>query len=168
MIARRAWAPAGVDRFYYLARHGYYDGARFFRVVRGFVAQFGLAANPVVSAVWRGRTIPDDTVRASNLRGTVSFARGGRASRTTQLYINLGNNARLDTLNGFGFPPIGEVMDGGMRVVDSLYSGYGEAPPRGTGPMQDSIRLQGEPYLARVAPKLDGIIHARIVREWKR
>jgi peptidyl-prolyl cis-trans isomerase A (cyclophilin A) len=168
VLARRAWSPAGVDRLYYLVRHGYYDGARFYRVVPNFVAQFGLAADPKVTNAWRDKRIPDDPVRASNRRGVVSFARGGPATRTTQLFVNLRHNARLDTLNAFGFPPVGEVTAGGMAVVDSLYGGYGEALPRGKGPPQDSIRLQGEPYLARGFPRLDAIRRAHVVREWKR
>jgi peptidyl-prolyl cis-trans isomerase A (cyclophilin A) len=168
VLARRDWSPAGADRLYYLVRHGYYDGARFFRVVPGFVAQFGLAADPAVTAAWRGRTIPDDSVRTTNRRGAVSFARSGPASRTTQLFVNLRDNPRLDTLNRIGFPPVGEVTAGGMAVVDSLHGGYGEAAPRGQGPPQDSIRLQGEPFLARRFPRLDAITRARVVREWRR
>ena len=168
VLVRRAWSPAGVDRVYYLVRSGFYDGARFFRVVPGFVAQFGIPADPAVSAAWRERRIPDDTVRATNRRGTVSFARGGPATRTAQLFVNLRDNPRLDTLNAFGFPPVGEVIGGGMAVVDSLHGGYGEGPPRGRGPSQDSVRLQGEAYLARDFARLDAIRRARVVREWKR
>ena len=167
VIAHRAWSPAGVDRFHHLVRAGFYDGARFFRVVPNFVAQFGLPADPAVSEAWRTRRIPDDTVRASNLRGRVSFARGGPNTRTTQLFVNLRDNARLDTLNAFGFPPIGEVLGDGMTVVDSLHGGYGEGPPRGRGPAQDSIRTQGEPYLARGWPELDAIRRAYVVTVWR-
>lgn len=165
VLARRNWAPHGVDRFHYLVGHGFYDEARFFRVLPNFVAQFGIPADPRVAAVWNERRIPDDRGTASNRRGTVSFARGGPESRTTQLFVNLRDNARLDTLGGFGFPPIGEVVQG-MVVVDSLYSGYGEGPPRGSGPAQDSIRLQGNPYLDRRYPRLDAIRRARIVTTW--
>ena len=163
VIVRREWAPAGVDRFHHLVRAGFYDGARFFRVVPGFVAQFGIPADPAVSEAWRTRRIPDDTVRASNLRGRIAFARGGPNTRTTQLFVNLRDNPRLDTLNAFGFPPIGEVLGDGMAVVDSLHGGYGEGPPRGRGPAQDSIRLQGEPYLARGWPERDAIRRAYVV-----
>ena len=165
--ARRHWSPAGVDRFHYLARHGFYDEARFHRVVPGFVVQFGIPASPEAAAVWKDRGIPDDSVRTSNRRGTVSFARGGRESRAAQLFINLVDNARLDTLGGFGFPPIGEVVQG-MDVVDSLYGGYGNrAQHPGGGPSQDSIRLQGNAYLDRNFPRLDAIRRAVIVTEWK-
>ena len=167
VLVRRAWSPAGADRVHYLVRHGFYDGARFFRVVPGFVAQFGLPADPAVAEAWRQRRLPDDTVRASNLRGRVSFARGGPGTRTTQLFVNLRDNPRLDTLNTFGFPPIGEVLPGGLAVLDSLHGGYGEGPPRGRGPSQDSIRLQGEPYLARDFPRLDAIRRAMVVQEWR-
>ena len=166
VMARTRWAPVGVDRFYTLVRERYYDDARFFRVVKNFVAQFGIAGNPELSHAWRVRRIADDSVRHTNARGTVSYARGGAGTRTVQLYVNLRDNARLDTLNGFGFPPIAEVVRG-MDVVDSLYSGYGEARPRGTGPSQDSIQVEGNAYLARGWPKLDYIKSARVVEEWR-
>ena len=165
--ARRHWSPAGVDRLHYLARHGFYDEARFHRVVPGFVVQFGIPASPEAAAVWRDLRLPDDSVRTSNRRGTVSFARGGRESRTAQLFINLVDNARLDTLGGFGFPPIGEVVEG-MDVVDSLYGGYANRTEHPGGPpSQDSIRLQGNAYLDRSFPRLDAIRRAVIVTEWK-
>lgn len=160
MKIRRAWSPAGADRVHYLVGNRFYDGARFFRVVPNFVVQFGIPADPAVSAAWYQNFIPDDPVRASNTRGTVSFARAGRETRSTQLFVNLRDNARLDTLNGFGFPPIGEVIEG-MAAVDSLYSGYRNVD-------QDSIRLQGNAYLTRVYPRLDSIITARITTRWGR
>jgi peptidyl-prolyl cis-trans isomerase A (cyclophilin A) len=169
VMARKAWAPNGVDRFYTLVRDRYYDNARFFRVVKDFVAQFGIAANPRLTAAWRVRAIADEPVHHTNSRGTIAYARGGAGTRTTQLYINLKDNARLDTLNGFGFPPIAEVIEG-MSVVDSLYSGYGEAARpggRGQGPSQDSITRQGNAYLVRGFPKLDYIASARVLREWR-
>jgi cyclophilin family peptidyl-prolyl cis-trans isomerase len=169
VMARKAWAPNGADRLYTLVRDRYYDDARFFRVVKDFVAQFGLAADPRRTAAWRVRAIADEPVRHSNLRGTISYARGGPGTRTTQLYINLKDNARLDTLNGFGFPPVAEVI-AGMSVVDSLYSGYGEAARpggRGQGPSQDSINRQGNAYLTRGFPKLDYVRSARVTREWR-
>lgn len=165
-VAHRVWAPLGVDRFYDLVRRQYYDDTRVFRVVSNFVAQFGLSGDPRVTAAWRARSIPDDPVRQSNRRGRIAFARGGPNTRTVQLYVNLRDNARLDTVGGFGFPPIAEVVSG-MDVVDSLYSGYGEGPPRGGGPPQDSIRAQGNEYLHRAFPRLDFIRRARVVREWK-
>ncbi|HEX5580921.1 MAG TPA: peptidylprolyl isomerase [Gemmatimonadaceae bacterium] len=167
LLVRRHWSPNGADRLHYLARHGFYDGVRFFRVVPGFVAQFGLSGDTAVAAAWRERTIPDDTVRASNRRGTVAFARGGPETRTTQLFVNLKDNPRLDELNGFGFPPVGEVVSGMETVVDSLYQGYGEGPPRGMGPSQDSIRVLGTPYLEREFPELDWVRRASVVKEWK-
>lgn len=166
VLARRHWAPHGVDRFHYLVRHGFYDGVRFFRVVPNFVAQFGMSGDTAVTAAWRGRAIPDDSVAATNAKYTVAFARGGPRTRTTQLFVNLRDNARLDTLNGFGFPPIGEVV-AGRPVVDSLHAGYGEGAPRGRGPSQDSIRRQGNAYLERAFPELDWVRSARVVREWK-
>lgn len=162
VMAYRHWSPTGVDRLHELVTTGFFDDARFFRVVPGFVAQFGLPSDPGVAASWRERTIADDEVRTSNARGTLSFARSGPGTRSTQLFINLRDNARLDALNGFGFPPIGRVITG-MDVVDALYSGYGEGAPRGRGPVQDSIRLQGNPYLDRAFPRLDAIRSARIV-----
>jgi cyclophilin family peptidyl-prolyl cis-trans isomerase len=172
VMARKAWAPNGVDHFYTLVGNRYYDGARFFRVVKNFVAQFGLAADPERTAAWRPRAIADEPVKHTNARGAIAYARGGPGTRSTQLFINLKDNARLDTLNGFGFPPIAEVVSG-MDVVDSLYSGYGEATPRTgaiagrSGPSQDSIGRQGNAYLQRGWPKLDYIKRARIVREWR-
>lgn len=165
VVARRALAPIGVDRFYALVSDGFFDGARFFRVVPGFVVQFGIPADSAVGAAWRGKRIPDDSVRTGNVRGTIAFARGGPETRSVQLFINLADNPKLDTLATIGFPPIGEVVGNGMAVVDSLYGGYGEGAPRGMGPKQDSIRLQGEPYLAREFPLLDRIVRAWIVKQ---
>jgi peptidyl-prolyl cis-trans isomerase A (cyclophilin A) len=163
LMVHRAWSPRGADRVHWLATHGFYDGARFFRAVKDFVVQFGIPADTAVSRTWRGRSIGDDPVRASNVRGYVTFAKGGPNSRTTQLYINLRDNSRLDTL---GFSPIGRVV-AGMAVVDSLYTGYGEGPPRGSGPAQDRIVREGEAYLAREFPKLDRIVTARVVSAWR-
>lgn len=166
VMARRNWAPRGVDRFYYLTRHNYYDGVRFFRVIRRFVAQFGISGDPRISAAWRPLPIPDDSVRHSNKRGTISFASAGPNTRTVQLFINLVDNPRLDNLNRVGFAPIAEVVEG-MAVVDSLYSGYGEGAPRGKGPQQDSIATLGNAYLQRSFPLLDAIVRTRIEREWR-
>ncbi len=165
VAAHRSWSPLGVDRFHFLLRHGYYDGTRFFRVIPGFVAQWGLAADPAQSGVWSGRRLPDEPVRASNTRGRLAYARGGPHTRSVQLYVNLGDNARLDTLNSFGFPPIGEVREG-MMVMDSLYAGYSCRSGSRECPSQDSIRARGNAYLERVHPRLDYIRTARIVREW--
>ncbi len=154
----KAWAPEGAERFFRLVRARYYDEARFFRVVRRFVAQFGIHADPAVSARWRGMVIADDPVRQSNLRGYLSFAHSGPNTRTTQVFINLADNTRLDKM---GFAPFGRVLSG-MEVVDRLYSDYGDGPPRGQGPDQRLIELQGNAYLERQFPRLDYIIRARI------
>ena len=164
-VAHRSWAPHGVDRFHYLVRHQYYDSAAFFRVVEGFVAQFGMAADPRVNAAWDNRQIPDDSVRRSNDRGTISFASKGPGTRTVQLFINLKANPKLDNLAG-GFAPIAEVVEG-MSVVDSLYWAYGEGEPRGLGPRQDLIARQGNTYLRRFFPKLDYVVRATIATEWR-
>jgi peptidyl-prolyl cis-trans isomerase A (cyclophilin A) len=157
----RAWAPRGADRVYYLVRSGFYDSTRFFRVMPKFVAQWGAHGNPAVNRIWESRTIPDDPGRQSNGRGTVTFATAGPNTRTTQLFVNLAGNARLDRL---GFAPVGRVIDG-MIHVDSLYSGYGEGPPRGKGPNQDRLAEQGNIYLQRDFPRLDYVISARVVSE---
>jgi peptidyl-prolyl cis-trans isomerase A (cyclophilin A) len=163
----RAWSPLGVDRFHYLASHGFYEGARFFRVVAGFVAQFGLSGIPALDSVWADHRIPDEPVRQSNVRGMMSYARGGPNTRSQQLYINLVDNVRLDTIGTFGFPPIGRVVDG-MAAIDSLYSGYGGSNrQRLPGPSQDSIRVAGNAYLDRQFPLLDRIVRARVTKEWK-
>lgn len=160
LMLHRDWAPRGVDRVYWLVRNGYYDGARFFRAVPNFVVQFGIAADPGVTAAFRTRRIADDSVTRSNVRGTLAFAAAGPDSRTTQLFINLRDNQRLDRL---GFAVVGQVV-AGMAVVDSLYTGYGEGAPRGKGPTQERITTEGEAYLARDFPLLDQIRRARIVR----
>ncbi len=157
----RPWAPLGAGRFYGLVRGGFYDGCRFFRVLPGFVVQWGINPDPAVSKVWDDQTkIQDDPVKASNVRGTISFATGGPNTRTVQVYINLGANSRLDAR---GFSAFGRVVEG-MEVVEKLYSGYGKGAPRGKGPNQDQIEKEGEAYLAREFPKLDKIIRARVVR----
>src|SRR3954471_11322853 len=147
VVARRAWAPRGVDRFYYLTKHRYYDSTYFFRVIENFVAQFGISGDPGVSAAWENRRIPDDPVRHANTRGTLSFASEGPNTRTVQLFINLKDNPKLDTYGG-GFPPIAEIVDG-LNVAESLYDGYGEGAPSGLGPRQDLIADQGNAYLRR-------------------
>ena len=159
LLLRRNWAPLGVGQFYEAVHANYYDGARFFRAIRGFVVQFGIAAEPAASAQWRTRTIQDDPVTESNRRGTVVFASGGPNTRTVQMFINLRDNARLD---GLGFPPIGEVI-AGMEFVDALYTGYGDG---GTAPDQGLLNREGEAYLAANFPLLDQITTARIVRAW--
>jgi peptidyl-prolyl cis-trans isomerase A (cyclophilin A) len=155
----RAWAPLGADRFYNLVRHHFYDGAAFFRVLPGFMAQFGLSAYPEVSKAWSEANIKDDPVVQSNHRGFISFAMAGPNTRTTQVFINFGNNERLDKS---GFAAFGMVTDG-MEVVDKLYSGYGEGAPDGAGPSQDKIGNLGRSYLMQYFPKLDSIKTATIV-----
>ena len=164
--ARRHWSPQGVDRLHYLVTRGYYRDARFFRVVGGFVAQWGLNGRPPLDSLWQERRLQDEPVRSSNTRGRVSYARGGPNTRSIQLYINLADNVRLDTLNTFGFPPIGEVVEG-MAVVDSFYKGYGGTREnRLPGPSQDSIRIVGNAYLERNFPKLDRILETKVLRKW--
>lgn len=155
----RAWAPQGADRFYNLVKHGFYNGAAFFRVLDGFMAQFGIHANPRVSQVWQMARIMDDPVKKRNTRGYLSYAMGGANTRTTQIFINYADNSRLDA---DGFSPFGEVT-AGMGVVDKLYSGYGEGAPRGSGPDQGMIQGQGSAYLEKNFPKLDIIKSATLV-----
>jgi len=158
IAVQRAWAPRGADRFYNLVRSGYYDGVRFFRVLPGFVAQFGIHGDTSVSRVWRERLIQDDPVRRTNVRGMLTYATGGPGTRTTQVFINLGSN---DALDAQGFAPFGQVVEG-MEVVDALYSGYGEGAPRGRGPEQYRLQVEGEKYLARQFPRLDKINKATV------
>jgi peptidyl-prolyl cis-trans isomerase A (cyclophilin A) len=155
----RAWAPLGVDRFYNLVKNKFYDGAGFFRVLPGFVAQFGISARPAVSKVWNDAKIPDDPVTQSNLRGYLTFATAGPNTRTTQIFINLADNPRLD---GMGFAPFAKVVEG-MDVVDKFDSGYGEGAPTGKGPDQGRITNEGKPYLDRDFPLLDSIKSAVIL-----
>ena len=160
--AHREWSPAGVDRFFNLVRHGFYDEARFFRVLDGFMAQFGINGDPTIQRHWRGANISDDSVVESNTRGRVTFAKSGAPnSRSTQLFINFGDNGPLDR---DGFSPIGEVVEG-MDVVDRLYSGYGEAASsgRGSGPEQNRIQSSGNQYLKADFPNLDYIERAEII-----
>jgi peptidyl-prolyl cis-trans isomerase A (cyclophilin A) len=155
----RDWAPMGADRFYNLVRNGYYDDVRFFRVIDGFMAQFGMNADPIVTAQWRVATIQDDPVAQSNTRGRITFAMTGQPnSRTTQVFINFGDNSNLD---GMGFAPFGEIVEG-MEVVDALYSGYGEGAPRGAGPDQGQVQARGNEYLESDFPNLDYVVRATI------
>ena len=154
----RAWAPQGADRFYNLVKNGFYDNVRFFRVISGFMVQFGINGNPKLSQVWRDANIKDDPVKASNKRGNITFATAGPDTRTTQAFINFGNNAGLDDQ---GFAPFGQVISG-MEVVDALYAEYGEGAPRGDGPDQSLVQSQGNAYLKKDFPKLDYIKTATI------
>ena len=149
----RDWAPLGADRFYNLVRHGFFTNASFFRVVPGFVVQFGLNADPAVNKAWEHADISDDPVKHTNQRGTLVFATAGPNTRTTQLFINFGDNGRLD---GMGFAPFGEVIEG-MATVDKIYAAYGEQP------QQDLITSQGDAYISKNFPKIDKIKFARMV-----
>jgi peptidyl-prolyl cis-trans isomerase A (cyclophilin A) len=158
ITVNRSWAPLGADRFYELVNGGFYDGARFFRVLPGFVAQFGIAGEAALNAKWHDTNLQDDPVTQSNLRGTITFATGGPNTRTTQVFINLADNPRLDKT---GFSPFGAVTEG-MEVVDRFYTGYGEGAPRGNGPSQDRAEAEGNAYFERDFPKLDYIKKATV------
>jgi peptidyl-prolyl cis-trans isomerase A (cyclophilin A) len=149
----RAWAPLGADRFYNLVRHHFYDNTSFFRALKGFVVQWGISAYPPVTAAWEHAPIKDDPAVQSNLKGYVTYAMGGPNTRTTQLFINLVDNNRLD---GMGFAAFGQVTEG-MDVVESLYTGYGEGAPSGQGPDQDKLNKLGKAYLDKGFPNLDSI-----------
>ena len=155
----KAWAPFGVDRFFELVQSDFFSGARFFRAIQGFMVQFGINADPKASALWRIAKIPDDPMKQSNLKGRITYAMAGPGTRTTQLFINLVDNPRLDSR---GFAPFGEVVSG-MEVVEKLYTGYGEGAPGGNGPVQDRIQNEGNAYLEREFPRLDYIKRATIV-----
>ena len=155
----RDWAPLGADRFYNLVKNGFFNDARFFRVISGFMVQFGISGDPKVAAAWRDASIADDPVKQSNSRGMITFATRGPNTRTTQVFINYADNGRL---NAMGFAPFGQVVSG-MNVVDALYSGYGEGAPRGAGPEQGRIQSEGNAYLTQAFPKLDYIKTATIV-----
>jgi len=158
----RDWSPRGADRFYSLVNEGFYDGARFFRVIRSprpFMAQFGINGDPKVTSKWADANIQDDPVTQHNTRGMISFATSGPNTRSTQLFINYSDNSRLDAA---GFSPFG-IVSSGMDVVDQFYADYGEGPPDGAGPDQDRIEKEGNAYLDSQFPKLDYIKTAKIV-----
>jgi peptidyl-prolyl cis-trans isomerase A (cyclophilin A) len=156
----RDWAPNGADRFYNLVKNGFYDGVRFFRVLDGFMAQFGINGDPAVSATWREARIPDDPVKQSNRRGFITYAMAGPNTRTSQVFINYGDNSALDRQ---GFAPFGQVSSG-MNVVDGLHKGYGEGAPRGQGPDQGRVQLEGNAYLSKSFPQLDYVKKATITK----
>ena len=158
---KRAWAPRGVDRFHALVTSGYYDKVKFFRVIPGFMAQFGISGDPAMNARWGDANIPDDSVKQSNRKGMITYAKTmAPNSRSTQLFINLVDNPNLD---GMGFAPFGRVVEG-MDVVEKLYGGYGEGAPDGGGPEQGRIGREGNAYLNSAFPKLDSIISARVIK----
>jgi len=155
---RRDSAPVGADRFFNLVKNGYFDNTRFFRVISGFMVQFGINGDPRINAQWREARIKDDLVKQSNKRGFITFATSGPDSRTTQVFINFGDNSRLDTQ---GFAPFGQVVSG-MDVVDKLFAGYGEGAPRGQGPEQGRVQREGNAYLEKEFGQLDFIKKATI------
>ena len=156
----RAWAPKGADRFYNLVKNGFYDNVRFFRVISGFMVQFGINGDPGVMARWRTAQIGDDPVTQSNKRGTITFATAGPNTRTSQVFINFADNANLDSM---GFSPFGRVVSG-MYVVDALNAEYGEGAPRGRGPDQSRLQSEGNAYLAKEFPRMDYVKKATIER----
>ncbi len=155
----RAWAPRGADRFYNLVKNAFYDNVRFFRVISGFMVQFGINGDPQVSARWREANIPDDPVTQSNTRGMITFATAGPNTRTTQVFINFADNRQLD---GMGFAPFGKVVSG-MNVVDAINAEYGEGAPRGRGPDQGRLQAEGNAYLAKSFPRMDYVKKATII-----
>lgn len=155
----RSLSPNGADRFYNLVRSGYFKDVAFFRVVPGFMCQFGIHGDPAVSAKWRAANIPDDAVKGSNTRGTITFATAGPGTRTTQLFINFADNKNLD---GMGFSPFGKVVEG-MDVVDKINGEYGDGAPWGSGPDQGRIQSQGNEYLKKDFPNLDYIHSATVI-----
>jgi peptidyl-prolyl cis-trans isomerase A (cyclophilin A) len=156
----RDWSPKGADRFHNLVRSGFYDECRFFRVLPGFVVQFGVNGDPSVNSKWKDTNLDDDPPLQSNTPATVTFATSGPNTRTTQVFINLGQNQNLDAR---GFTPFGRVVEG-MEVVARLHAGYGEGPPSGNGPDQGRLQSQGNDYLKREFPQLDYIKKATVVQ----
>ena len=157
----RAWAPLGADRFYTLVTNGFYDDIRIYRVIDGFMAQFGLNGDGLVNSAWRNETLRDDPVQMPNERGRVTFAKGGPNSRTTEIFISTRDNLYLDEDR---FAPFGEVLEG-MDVVDSWNGEYGDGPPRGQGPYAIQAASQGNVYLDSAFPALDRILSAVVVEE---
>jgi peptidyl-prolyl cis-trans isomerase A (cyclophilin A) len=155
----RSLSPNGADRFYNLVKSGYFKDIAFFRVVPGFMCQFGIHGDPAIAAKWRAANIQDDPVKGSNKRGTVTFATAGPNTRTTQFFINFGDNSPLD---GQGFSPFGSVVEG-MDIVDKINGEYGEGAPRGRGPDQGRIQMEGNAYLKKDFPNLDYIKSATVL-----
>lgn len=150
---QREWAPQGADRFHELVKAGFYDECRFFRVVPGFVVQWGMNGDPAVYAKWKDKEIKDDKVTQSNREGMITFASRGPNTRTCQLFINLADNERLDEL---GFAPFGKVVEG-LDVVKKITSEYGQRP------QQPLIQEEGNAYLKKEFPKMDYIKKAAVV-----
>ena len=158
MDVTRKWAPQGADRFYNLIKIGFYRNVAFFRVIDGFMAQIGIHGDPKVSAAWKNANIEDDPVTQKNTRGMVSYATAGPGTRTTQFFINFGDNSKLD---GMGFAPFAKVRD--MTTVEKIYKQYGEGAPRGRGPSQGTMTAEGNSYLRRAFPLMDYVLDAKIV-----
>jgi len=154
----RDWAPNGADRFYNLVKNGFYDNVRFFRVISGFMVQFGISGDPKISGPWREARIADDPVKQSNKRGMITYAMAGPNTRTSQVFINFADNTNLDSS---GFAPFGQVIQG-MDVVDKLNAEYGEGAPRGRGPDQGRLQMEGNAYLAKEYPRMDFVRKATI------
>jgi peptidyl-prolyl cis-trans isomerase A (cyclophilin A) len=154
----RDWAPVGVDRFYNLAKNGFYDDTRVYRVLEGFMAQFGLNGDPYVNQAWKTQFIVDDPVAQTNSRGRVTYAKGGLHTRTVEVFVNYQDNPGLDA---DGFSPIGEVVEG-MDVVDAFYAEYGDGPPRGEGPYAAMAQARGNEYLDEEFPELTRIIRVTV------
>ena len=154
----RDWAPRGVDHFYTLVKTGFYDGDRFFRVVRNSIVQFGINGDPKLNRLWSTANLPDDPVKEKNVKGTLTYATTGPSGRATQLFFNLRDNRALDKQ---GFAPIGRVTSG-MDVVESWYGSYGDWPPRGQGPDPALIAVEGNEYLTSHFPRLDYIRKATV------
>jgi peptidyl-prolyl cis-trans isomerase A (cyclophilin A) len=150
----REWSPHGADRFYNLVKNGYYDGVKFFRVVPNLYVQWGIHGDPEIATKWLRATIPDEPVKQSNTRGFISYAKGAPNTRSVQVFINLGDNARLDSL---GFAPFAQVTEG-MDVVDKLHNGYGD----GLTNLQGRIAEEGNAFLEKTYPQLDAIKKATI------
>lgn len=160
----RSLAPRGADRFYHLVQAGFYDDSRFYRVITGRFVQFGIPGDPVIAKIWQNERFPDDPVKTSNVRGTFAYAMTGPDARTTQIYINTGDQIRQDAM---GFAPFGKVVEG-MNVVDSLYAGYGETSGGGMrAGHQGKLFDEGNAYLDREFPLLDKLIRAEIVNQRK-
>ena len=160
VTVNRSWAPLGADRLYNLVKHHFFDNTAFFRVVPGFVVQFGISGNPAVSTAWKNMDIQDDPVVQSNKRGTLTFAQTSQPnSRGTQLFFNLKDNSQLDHM-GQGFAPVGVVDGNGINIVEMMYEGYGDS----AGPDQDQLAKQGDPYLKKGWPKLDYVKSATLVQ----
>lgn len=153
------WSPKGRERIHELVSSKFFSDIAFFRVIKGFVAQFGISGSPDVAARWEKEIIEDDPVLASNVAGTLTFATAGPNTRTTQLFVNLVDNVRLDSK---GFSPVCKTNDEGLEVARNLYSDYGEGSPDGNGPNQDDITRLGNDFLKANFPKLDYINSAQV------